>query len=88
MNEIKFTKYLIETGHTKKSIVSRISKLKSIEEIFSFNIDTIIQDKRAVTELLVKIRNEKLEDRKHTPLSNSLRKYYEAMTNDHIGRIF
>ena len=88
MNDLKFREYLIKTNHTEKSIISRINKLKSIEDHFHLDIDTLISNKEKVIALLIKIRNAKIEDRRHTPLSNALRKYYNCMTNDEIGRIF
>lgn len=88
MNEIKFRAYLTKTGHSEKSINSRISKLRSIENYFQLNIDTIITNKERIISLLINIRNSGIEERRHTPFSNALRKYYTCMTNDEIGRIF
>ena len=88
MDEEKFRDYLLKTNHKKSATETRISKLKFVEFYFDINIDFIINDKEKVIYLLIQIRNADIEDRKHTPLSNAVRKYYECITNNRIGRIF
>ena len=88
MQEEEFRNYLLITNHKQIATIHRINKLKEVETFFNIDIDNIIKDKNQVVELLVKIRRARIEDREHTPLSNAVRKYYECMTNDRIGRIF
>ena len=88
MDEEKFKDYLLNTNHKKNATQTRISKLKFVEFYFGINIDSIINDKKKVLSLLIQIRGEDIEDRKHTPLSNAVRKYYECITGNRIDRIF
>lgn len=88
MNEKRFRDYLLKTNHTENSINSRIAKVKKLEDIFKIDMDEIANRKEQVIKLLIKIRDTGIEDRRHTPFSNAVRKYYESITNDSIGRIF
>lgn len=87
MQEGKFREYLTETGHTKKSIDSRVRSLAKIEKLFHFDIDTIIFDREKVIKQLCDIKQLGI-DAKNQNLSNAVRKYYTCMTKDEIGRIF
>ncbi len=97
MNELKFKNFLenssyISGGKTKKykpaAIQKRCSSLAEVEKAFNFDVDTIINDRKEVINLLKLIRAKRLEDPAHTPLSNAVRHYYECMTGDKIERIF
>lgn len=83
MQEINFIEYLTKTGHTKKSIVSRISRLNQIEIKFNLDIDTIIFDKEKVVNLLINLKD---LDTPNQNLSNALRHYYTCMTNEKIEK--
>ena len=83
MKEIEFRIYLEQTNHTEKSILSRISRLKTVERSFHLNIDSIIFDKEKVICLLDKLKE---IDSKNQNLSNAVRKYYECMTNNVIEK--
>lgn len=87
MIESKFREYLIKTGHTQKSIDSRVSRLKKVEKLFNFNIDSIIYNKNMVVSVLIELKDKSL-DSKNENLSNTIRAYYTCMTNDSIGKIF
>lgn len=87
MNALKFEEFLRKTDHTQKSIDSRVSRLKKVEELFNFNIDSIIYDKNKVISILMELKDKRL-DSKNENLSNAIRAYYTCMTNDSIGRIF
>lgn len=77
--------YLTKTGHSKKSVLSRLNNLTFIENKLKINIDSIIFNKEKVVNLLFKIKN---IDTTNQNLSNALRHYYTFMTNDKIGRLF
>ena len=88
MNEEIFRNYLLKTNHKKSATETRINKLKIVESYFNINIDSIIKNREQVVNLLIKIRDVLIEDSRHTPLSNAVRKYYECITGNVIGRIF
>ena len=69
MQKVKFKEYLTKTGHSKKSISSRISNLTLIENKLNVNIDSIIFNKEKVVNLLFKIKN---IDTTNQNLSNAL----------------
>lgn len=87
MNKLKYKAFLKETNHTEKSINSRVRNLERVERYFKMNIDVIICDKSQVINLLKEIR-EKNIDTKNQNMSNAIRKYYECITKDKVGRIF
>ena len=87
MNLLKFEDFLRKTDHTQKSIDSRVSRLKKVEELFNFNIDSIIYDKNKVRNILMELKEKRL-DSSHENLSHAIRAYYTCMTNDSVGRIF
>ena len=83
MNQEKFELFLKETNHTEKSIKSRISRLKKIEDLFQLDVDDIIYDEIKITTLLHKLKAQNL-DTTNQNLANALRCYYKCIT----GKIF
>ena len=61
MNQEKFELFLKETNHTEKSIKSRISRLKKIEDLFQLDVDDIIYDEIKITTLLHKLKAQNLD---------------------------
>ena len=80
MNQEKYKLFLIETNHTEKSITSRIARLNKIEKLFQINIDSIINNKNKVHELLDKLKIQNF-DSSNQNLANALRLYYECINN-------
>lgn len=81
MNQEKFELFLKETNHTEKSINSRIARLKKVEKLFQINIDTIIDDKNKIHEILDELKTKNL-DTSNQNLSNALRTYYQCITGN------
>ena len=77
-----------ESYYTEQGINKRIVSLQKVEVELNCRLDEFIKEKDKVIEILIKIREKALETRRHTPLSNAVRLYYEFSTGDRIGRIF
>lgn len=98
MDAIGFKKYLenatylkkgVETHYTENAISSRISKAQELESDLKINLDDFVISGEKILELLIKIRNAKIEDLAHTPKSNAARHYFAYKNNGKkIGRIF
>lgn len=93
MDRAKFQKYLEDStyvlgGATKRytsaAIQKRLSSLAKLEAIKGFDIDSIIFSSKDVADLLDYIREKKLENPAHQPLSNALRHYYTCQTGKKI----
>ncbi len=85
MDAKKYEEYLQNNNHTEKSIKSRISRLRQLENMLNFNIDDIIKDRYKVLKLLKKLKAENL-DTYNQNYSNTIRKYYKCITNDEIKK--
>ena len=85
MNIEKYELYLRKTNHTEKSIISRIARLRKIENIFGIDIDNIIDDEDKINSLLETLKVQNL-DTANQNLSNSLRKYYECMNGNALKK--
>lgn len=77
MNKRRYEDYLRNNGIAKKGINTRISKALKAEEILGVSLDIIVINKDRMYNALKQLKVH--EDPKHAPLSNSLRKYYEAV---------
>ena len=85
MNIEKYELYLRKTNHTEKSIISRIARLRKIENIFGIDIDNIIDDEDKINSLLETLKVQNL-DTANQNLSNALRKYYECMNGNALKK--
>lgn len=77
MDKKKYEDFLRVNGNSEKAIKSRIAKALKVEEILGVSLDIIVTDKNKMFNALKELKGH--EDPKHAPLSNSLRKYYEAV---------
>lgn len=85
MNKKRYEDFLRVNGITEKAINSRITKGLKAEEILGMDFDTIVNDDDKMYEALKKLRD--YENPNHAPLSNSLRRYYEAINEKEFPRL-
>jgi hypothetical protein len=59
-----------------------------VEAKLKLNLDDYVGSYDKMVELLTKIRDAKIENLKHTPLSNGARHYYKYKNGKEFPRIF
>lgn len=77
MNEKLFEEFLTKQNITEKAIKSRIVKGNKAEELLNMSFDRIVANDDLMFDSLKQLK--KHDNPSHSPLSNALRKYYEAV---------
>lgn len=74
--------------YTENAVDSRLSCLLRLESYFKIDLDSKVLNFETAKQFLTDIRNAKIEDLAHTPLSNAFRHYYKFATGETIEKIF
>lgn len=87
MLEVEFKKFLendpgLEGDH---GVPYRMTKARTAEEILGIDLDTVVTDDDSMYDALMKLKP--LENPKHNPLQNALRKYYIFMRGREFPRL-
>lgn len=97
MRKLEFKKWMMNKKrlyngkldyYSEYAVDSRISCLQKLEDYFKINLDTKVINIQIGEQFLRDIRNAKIEDLAHTPLSNAFRHYFEFATKLYINKIF
>ena len=85
MNEKLFEEFLRKQNITEKAIKSRIVKGNKAEELLNMSFDRIVANDDLMFDSLKQLK--KHDNPGHSPLSNALRKYYEAVNGKSFPKL-
>ncbi len=75
-----------------RSVSSRLSKAKKIENLLNINLDDIITDKKKLRKILLQLQTKHKESLISRPvlysMNNALRTYYTFKTNETLPKYF
>lgn len=80
-----YVKFLEGQKLSPKGIISRKTKLCAAEEYIGKSLDEVVADDNEMYRVLLKLQE--IDDPKHTPRQNALRKYYAFKNGKEFPRL-
>ena len=87
MKENEFYNFLIESGIRESAAATRLRRGREAESFLNHDFEEIIKDDDLMYDSLRELRNDALDNPSHSPLQNSLRRYYVFRNGKEFPRL-